>query len=327
MIPSLILWLIDRSIRLLRSGLLHYNFIESGKRGFKAAEASVQLFQDPQNGDVVRLDFDHPQKPWSIGQHFYLCFTEGSIWQSHPMTPFSYPESVDGTVKHSYLFRAKKGETKKIAQIISNKSKDSSKSVTTGVILTGPYGEDLSKEIRSDNNLFFAGGSGITFVLPIIFHLIRTRPSTLPNVELVWVIRREQDVSWISSELEQIKNSGVTVKIYVTREPISSSSSSTPTHERDLSEIEPTSSTEKVNASSTLSIKHTREESRHPNLELLTKDFVEDTSSGSITVFASGPGGMISDLRKIVATHNDGRKVWKGDQKFDVKLLTDNRLE
>merc|ERR1712025_79395 len=51
---------------------------------------------------------------------------------------------------------------------------------------------------------------------------------------------------------------------------------------------------------------------RHPDLTKLVNDFVNATSSGSTTVFASGPGSMISDLRSIVAQCNDGGKVWAG---------------
>jgi hypothetical protein len=36
---------------------------------------------------------------------------------------------------------------------------------------------------------------------------------------------------------------------------------------------------------------------------------------------------MISDLRSIVAKCNDGSKVWRGEERFDVELVCDDRLE
>lgn len=49
--------------------------------GFRSAYATVTLYKDEANGDVVRLDYDHPHDAWAVGQHFYLTFLESSIWQ------------------------------------------------------------------------------------------------------------------------------------------------------------------------------------------------------------------------------------------------------
>jgi hypothetical protein len=64
----------------------------------------------------------------------------------------------------------------------------------------------------------------------------------------------------------------------------------------------------------------------HPNLNQLVNDFVSSTVRGPTCVYASGPGGMISDLREVVAPCNSGTKVWKGDERYGVKLINDDRL-
>jgi ferric-chelate reductase len=66
---------------------------------------------------------------------------------------------------------------------------------------------------------------------------------------------------------------------------------------------------------------------RHPDLPRLVNGFLDETVRGPTSVFASGPGGMISDLRDIVASCNSGGKVWRGEERFDVSLVCDDRLE
>ncbi|SPJ78780.1 related to ferric reductase FRE2 precursor [Fusarium torulosum] len=141
---SLLIWFLDRILRLIRTGLIHYQVLSDGSMGFQAVHAVIKHFPDAENGDVLRLDFEHSQDPWKIGQHFYLCFTNCSIWQSHPFTPLSLPILEDGKVTHSYILRAKQGETKKLAEL-ARKELAEATTMTTPVILTGPYGNPLQE--------------------------------------------------------------------------------------------------------------------------------------------------------------------------------------
>jgi ferric-chelate reductase len=36
---------------------------------------------------------------------------------------------------------------------------------------------------------------------------------------------------------------------------------------------------------------------------------------------------MVVDLRAAVAKKNDGGRVWRGEERFDVRLVCDDRLE
>ncbi|KAL5610514.1 hypothetical protein FOBRF1_006631 [Fusarium oxysporum] len=169
---SLILWAIDRALRLIRSGFIHYQFISDGTMGFKTIHSAIKYFPDAENGDVLRLDFEHSQGPWEIGQHFYLCFTKCSIWQSHPFTPLSLPVLRDGGAKHSYILRAKAGETKKLAELARRELAEDF-AATTPLILSGPYGESTARDLTPEVNLLcVAGGTGITYVLPALLSLI-----------------------------------------------------------------------------------------------------------------------------------------------------------
>jgi len=224
-----------------------------------------------------------------------------------------------GKVRHSYIFRAKKGETKRIADVVAKKVAATTKetAVTTNVILQGPYGVDVTEELTQDVNvLCVAGGTGITYVLPVLLRLVRSPVSTTGRkIELVWAMKRKQDLEWVAPELEELRRLGAThglqIRTFVTADP------------DDLSSKE--SGNEKGATESGDDVKNFR--SQRPNVGLVVKDFVEDVSQGSVRVFGSGPPGMIRDLRAAVAKCNSGSKVWKGKDRFDVHLVCDDRLE
>jgi predicted ferric reductase len=338
LIPSLVLWFIDRAARMVRTFLLHYDYKQGGGMGFSSTPAEVILFPDPVNGDIVRLDFEQAHDPWKIGQHFYICFTEGSIWQSHPFTPLNCPGTTNGLTKHSYIFRAKSGETKKIADVSAKKlaaitggakvATGDSK-VTTPVILTGPYGESIMDELTPKRNILcVAGGTGITYALPVLLN-IKNASGSRRRAELIWVVRRKQDVEWIRPELDELLTAApldLTVRIFVTRESSPSSSHDKETIQGSSS----SSSASEKHGLSTVYVKNAEDaqsDPQHPDLGVLVKSFVDNNSQGPTTVFASGPGGMISDLRRVVADCNSGLQAWRGEERYDVSLQCDERLE
>jgi predicted ferric reductase len=330
---SLIIWFIDRALRLIRSGLIHYQYMDDGSIGFKSIHAAMEYFPDSDNGDVLRLEFMHSQDPWNIGQHFYLCFTECSIWQSHPFTPLSLPILKDGVVKHSYILRAKQGETKKLAELARKRTTEGT-IPTTPVILSGSYGESIAEDLTPETNILcVAGGTGITYVLPVLLNLISQLPSSQRKVQLIWAIRKESDKQWVRDELESIYQASeahaIEVSVYVTREVVS------PTMKHDHAQDDkavdigisfsvPSDSDDVRNG-----VRRNSQNSQnsHPDLKEMVPRFVKETIRGPTTVFASGPGSMISDLRSAVAACNSGAQVWKGNDRFDVTLICDNRLE
>ncbi|KAK5448029.1 hypothetical protein LTS15_009053 [Exophiala xenobiotica] len=359
LISSLVVWLIDRGVRLVRTGLLHYNYLSQTDMGFKSAVAAITHFPDAINGDVVRLDFTHQQDAWEIGEHFYLCFPELSIWQAHPFTPCGLPGHKPQGQKHSYLLRAKQGETKKLAILAAAKApalgqagKDVvASSPTTSVILTGPYGGSIVGHQSEDTNvLCVAGGTGVTFVLPLLqFIAMQQSPRPDRRIELIWAIRRDDDLMWVKPELDLLQRAGAAhnlkIRIFVTREnarpnvesTLAQSTSKSHVVEDKNEVISDSSSSDEFKTSSNreagpLPSQHASPlekspASRHPDLRALVNGFVNSTVRGSTTVYASGPGGMVSDLRRVVAGCNSARKVWKGNERFDVKLVCDDRLE
>ncbi|GAB1311467.1 hypothetical protein MFIFM68171_01677 [Madurella fahalii] len=331
LVPGLVLWGADRGARLVRTGLLHYGYLtETGRWGFRAIDARAKLWRDEGLGDVVRLDFDHVQSPWKIGQHFFLCFTEGSIWQCHPFTPLSLPVAdAAGRVRHSYIFRAKKGETRKIAAVVAKKvaaqASDGAAAPATPVILQGPYGANIVEGLTRDVNvLCVAGGTGITYVLPVLLRLVRGRANPDRKVELVWAVKKKQDLEWVEPEMEELRRLGAAHKLkiqtFVTAEPLSLPSKG----EKGADEKRATESSEDdVESHSSMSSGH----DQRPAVSEVVNEFIGGVAQGPTHVFGSGPPGMITDLRAAVAKCNSGTKVWRGEERFDVGLVCDDRLE
>lgn len=367
LLPSLLFWFMDRGIRLARTGLIHYRHLPGGPVGFQSSTANITHYPDPEHGDVVRLDFVQAHDAWEIGQHFYLCFPAVSLWQSHPFTPSCLPGNRAQGQKHTYVMRAKNGATKVLAEIAAAQSEEATNpkksenivKPSTSVILSGPYGTSTVGHVSPQTNILcIAGGTGVTFVLPVILSLINQPINVERQIELIWAVRRDRDVEWISEELDTVRQAkglrNLKIRIFVTREnegskgstgnmrgeekgqpnleedqiamsSSSSSSSSSQDQKRDSSHSKAGPGVFSIHHPSTTSDENP--ESRHPDLSKLVGEFVDATVCGPTTVYASGPGGMVSDLRRIVAGHNAGSKVWNGDQRHDVKMICDDRLE
>ncbi|KYK58758.1 hypothetical protein DCS_05776 [Drechmeria coniospora] len=346
LVPSLLLWGIDRGARLVRTALLHYH--PGARAGFRPARAVITRFPDlDDDGDVVRLDLENHQDCWAVGQHMYLCFPECSIWQSHPFTPLNAPVARDGSVRHSYVLRARSGETKKLAELAATKmsaDQDSpSSTATTSVILTGPYGENLLGKIAADTNVVcVAGGTGITYVLPVLLELARRAPVPGRKMELIWVVRHLRNADWVREEMDGLREArqalNLTIRLFATRDVASPSSTSS--FDGDKKETTEYCGDEKYSICEAASVDERQlsvgdigqdwlegdRGSRHPDLGRLVGQFVETTVSGRTLVFASGPGGMITDLRSVVAALNSPRSAWKRQERFDVNLVCDDRL-
>lgn len=330
MIASLAIIALDFGIRYLRTLLIHVGYTKASGYGFEAAQATLQVFDD-EEGRVVRIDFEHNHGPWQAGQHFYLCFPALSIWQNHPFTVASLPSAHPASPHHTYIVRCLKGETSKLGQLALQLQANKG---TTPVILSGPYGSPSL--CKPGNFLAVAGGTGITMALPLILERVQQLGSSEGKVQLVWIVRRIQDLEWMAAELEVLKRylaSGqysLSVKIYVTREIDPKTGRKDSSENDEIKEV--AIETRSVGSSSSLLGKNGFEVhylgDHHPDLGRVVSDFVEraEDAAGSVSVVGSGPGGMGTSLRTAVASVNSGTRVWKGEEKYDVHLHWDDRM-
>jgi hypothetical protein len=70
----------------------------------------------------------------------------------------------------------------------------------------------------------------------------------------------------------------------------------------------------------------TLDHSARPDIHQITRDFAAQAAGGEIKVYVSGPSGMITAAREVVADLNDPRGVWRGERK-PVEMIYDDRLE
>ncbi|KAK5107116.1 hypothetical protein LTR62_001706 [Meristemomyces frigidus] len=301
LVASLVLVVADQVVRWLRVLAIHYREDKGRKLGFHCAQARVTLLGTTDDL-VVRLDFDYEHAAWMAGQHFQLTFPSLSLWQSHPFTPASSPEVGSRIQHHTYLLRVRKGITAKLAALGDGAS--------VPVILCGGYGRAFPS-YATQNILAVAGGTGVTFSLPVILAALEQQTAPRFALDLVWVVRKTRDLLWLAPELVALKRrlgeeaSNLRVQIFVTRED----SPEITTVSEKSSEAEGNGAAFSVHA--LLQPAHnftlTYLDGRHPNVDVMVQDFVDraDCVGGTTKVLGSGPEGMGSDLRGAVAGRGD----------------------
>jgi NAD(P)H-flavin reductase len=351
MIASLGIWGLDRGIRFLRTLLIHVGYVQGRSDfGFHNVQSSVEYFDDV-DGGVIRLEFSHNHEAWKVGQHYFLTFPALTIWQSHPLTVASVPQPHPAVPQHTYIIRCRKGETKRLKDLalgnlrtLPSSGSASIPSTTTPVILCGPYGTALLSShsntgIEACNLLAIAGGTGISLTLPVVLSASSSPVFTGIPIDFIWMIRRASNLSWISSELAELKkraadaNLDLRIHIYITQE--SSPSASAPpsitakTLDDSISPVEKSCcSSSSISSSTPQTYVETFMDSVHPSLDIITKNFLETRARNGFRtrVIASGPQSMGADLRNSVAACNDSCKVWRGERRWDVELEWDDRM-
>ena len=288
-------------LRAMRKCYIHMGG-KASRLAFRAAQAEITVFG--QDDDmVVRLDFDFEHREaCKAGQHFHLCFPSLSIWQSHPFTSSSLPGSSKRVQHHTYLLRVRDGQTAKLAAFDST-------SIPT--ILTGPYGNGYP-QYEIPNVLTIAGGTGVTFTLPITFEALNQRIIPQAAIDFVWIIRRAQDLLWVSTELTRLKETldntpSLRIKIFITRDCQATATTKRHVREKDVSEASSGSSPER-NEAELLKISNPRFSitflrDHHPSIAEVVDEFMERSvnNGGSVEVVGSGPEELGSDLRSAVA--------------------------
>jgi len=351
-VASLALIVLDVGARWIRTLLLASGYGKSRSLfTLKAATASVEHIGDAQDS-CIRVDFDFEHSAWKPGQHFFLCFSGLSLWQSHPFTPCSVPVPGSKMQHHTYLIRTHSGITGKLARL----AQSSGGKCETSVVITGPYGSS-SIEHTPHNSLFVAGGTGVTSVLPTLLH----EHTAGHVVDFVWIVRKAQDLLWLGPELARLKDTlgkeeqvGTRVRIFVTREaglpddynsatrpPSSGTSiiSSASVHLNSVDEkhtasstIHPASSTSDTPSLHSLlhpsaNFEVTFLDGARPSIADIAAEFAERAalSEKSIKVMGAGPVAMGSELRAEIAGRNRPGQVARGREAGIWELEVVNR--
>ncbi|KAI9787891.1 MAG: hypothetical protein M1816_007377 [Peltula sp. TS41687] len=214
--------------RLVRAANILYNNLsifrqrtDDKRNGFWACKAEITPLAD----GITRITVPNPPILWKPGQHIFLSCHSIIPLQNHPFTISSLPK--DG--KMEILVRAKKGGTRRLFGHAEKyhvlptveREKDEGKRKTT-VTIEGPYGR-IRPLRQFDSVVFFAGGIGATFTIPLLRDLVGhclgressdsrwpTYFSAMPagavtrHVRLVWVVKSSNQLSWFATQLNQV---------------------------------------------------------------------------------------------------------------------------
>lgn len=297
--------------------------------GLRSFDGSIERHHDIDGIDVLTLRVKG-SATWKAGQHFFLTFPSLNFFESHPFTPSSIPAPSGNTHEQLYIIRALKGQTKRLAKLCEEP--DTTYPLPT--IVCGAYGTPII-DLNVANYQFIAGGTGVSFTLPLAQQIVSSAGIEKRTLDFVWIVRRAENLKWIQKELLELKRQAAEapgvelfIRIFVTREGGEKGSSSSsasgsvdnvvPMAEKEISvmqKITPRSDDHDI----TSWLKN-----HHPSCRDIVRSF-KGECVGKTQVLASGPPELGRDLRESVALCNDGSKVWKGDGSGEVSLYWDSR--
>ncbi|KAH0828736.1 hypothetical protein J3R83DRAFT_3157 [Lanmaoa asiatica] len=202
--PSFIIWAVDRLIRTGR--LVYFNlayFGSSQKPGI--LDATTELLSN----SLVRVRFRRPNNfHWSPGQFAYLTMPSVSRlpFEAHPFSIASAdsvlfaPDTKIAEDSYGkelvFLIGVKNGFTRRLKDVAARGER-------VKVYIDGPYGKGVNLGCYN-TSLLIAGGTGITFALPVLLNIIesvRNGSSCCRRVVLIWSIRDADFLNWVSGSL------------------------------------------------------------------------------------------------------------------------------
>ncbi|KXN81188.1 Ferric/cupric reductase transmembrane component 1 [Leucoagaricus sp. SymC.cos] len=199
--PAILLWALDRFLRLLRvavSTITRKKPTSSKAKPNSPVTVTAKPTLELLSAHFIRLTVPAPRFfYWRPGQSVYLTFpgVTFSPFEAHPFT-ISTINTGSGQSDLRFFIRVHKGATKRLFDSIERER-------DVKVLLDGPYSSPPLL-VGYDTVLLVAGGSGISFTLPLFLDLIqRSKLSgcACRRLTFAWTVRNLGHVSWIQSEL------------------------------------------------------------------------------------------------------------------------------
>ncbi|KAI1796261.1 hypothetical protein LXA43DRAFT_1090336 [Ganoderma leucocontextum] len=197
--PALVVWAFDR---VLRTARLIWNNRGRGGTQHEYGSAVVELV----SFDTVRMTLRR-KMDWRPGQHAYVILPTISDManEAHPFTIASIPQSLNnlddsGERDVVFLIRGRGGFTGRLRDYASRNG-----ICRVPAFIDGPYGcpPDLTK---FSTCILIAGGSGVSYTLPLLLNLVRharTRTTHVHRVIFMWAVRESDHLGWISKNLRE----------------------------------------------------------------------------------------------------------------------------
>ncbi|RDB22637.1 putative ferric reductase transmembrane component [Hypsizygus marmoreus] len=213
--PAMVLWASDRVSRLAR--ILWNNRLWSRKSA-NHSTATFELLAE----DTIRLTLRRHFR-WTAGQHAYVILPSISTLptEAHPFSIASIPEPCNeaGEVDVVFLIRGRTGFTQRLKNHATRHGTG-----TVSALLDGPYG--YPPDLRPFSTcILIAGGSGVSYTLPLFLNLIRVNAwgekSAVRRIVFIWAVRDGDHLNWISKTLTEALNSvtsslSIEPRVYIT---------------------------------------------------------------------------------------------------------------
>ncbi|RPB22381.1 hypothetical protein L211DRAFT_826933 [Terfezia boudieri ATCC MYA-4762] len=358
MIAGVVIVFLDRAIRYARVFFIHMNWASSerGPFGLRSFEGTISRHYDAEdNIDTLVLRLPKATVKYDAGQHFFLTFPTMSLFESHPFTPASVRgrEETGIFYEQLYIIRVCDGQTKRLAKYC----KDAGVEYPMPSVCSGPYGSPNVLDEGAENVQLIAGGTGVSFTLPIAINIVAEarqdrRRTAARRVDFVWIVRRKRNVDWIRDELNKLKRDAhfggvdLHIKIVITRDCNKSEKEveSTPTSpvesvsgvtgidiEKEIEIQKLSAEKEAMATTSSVSSAGAEQETdwlqdRHPQVGEIVKRFWEQRCiRGRVQVLACGPPSMASELRGAIAGCNVPEMVKRGEERGAVGYHWDAR--
>jgi hypothetical protein len=285
----LILWLVERSYRLLR---LAYN-------NYAKKEGMTRVSVEAMPGEACRVTFHLPKYvKINPGTHAYVRFAGVNPWESHPFSiawvehkpkngsplPTSEKDASVTTLRErelmtdaSFIIQAQTGMTRRLYETAMLHGANTL--VMKGA-LEGPYAGHHSLDSYG-HAVLFAGASGITHQISYVQHLLQgfnDMTVATRRITLIWIIRDSEQLEWVAPWMNIIlampqRREILRVKLFVTR----------PKNPREIQSV-----------SRTVDMTPGR-----PNVKLLLNNEVRE-QKGAMCVTVCGPGGLADNVREAV---------------------------
>jgi len=246
-------------------------------------------------------------------------------FEAHPFTISSIPEDGGDTKECDvvFLIRGRSGFTQRLRE---HAASDSGSRVPA--FLDGPYG--CPPDLRPFTTcVLIAGGSGISYTLPLLLNLVRINArgakSAVQRIVFVWAVRDAAHLKWISKTLmdalaRATPSLAVEPRIYITGKnypipevpevPTDGSSISSGSVEKDIAETE-------LPVYSSLKLIHGR-----PSMKKLLAEEIQ-ASPGPISVDVAGPSNLAESVRRSLSSDLAGPSaVLKGCQPVTLHVET-----
>lgn len=298
-------YVFDRGCRMLRSFLNRSKF-------------DVVLVED----DLIYMKGPRPKKsffglPWGAGNHMYINIPSLSYWQIHPFTIASVPS--DDFIELFVAVRA--GFTKRLAKKVSSKSLSDvsdinisdekiekngdvgievmerhslsqedlvfkSSAAKVSVLMDGPYGP-VSNPYKDYSYLFlFAGGVGVSYILPIILDTIKKQSRTV-HITFVWSARSSALLNIVHKSLcEAVRYTEMNINIFC--------------HLTNSYPVEEVSSLNSQSARN-YSLQYLN---GRPDVNDYFKDFLHTTGTQTAALASCGSDKLLRHLKSCVNTHS-----------------------